>query len=330
MSGPPHDAPAIEVAGLVKQYGERRALDGLDLVVPAGGVHAVLGPNGAGKTTLVRVLTTLVRPDGGTARVLGHDVTRDAARVRSLVGLTGQYASVDELLTARQNLMVVGRLLGARRRAARERAAELLERFDLTAAADRQVRTFSGGMRRRLDIAASIVVQPRLLFLDEPTTGLDPRTRLQMWATVRDLVAGGTTVLLTTQYLEEADTLAGRISVVDHGRVVADDTPAVLKRSVGGLSLHLVVRHPGSLATACGLVERVVGVAPTLHDVGCGLSVPVLDESVLPPVVTGLREAGVEVIEVGVRPPALDDVFLALTGRAHPAPVEAAPVEVAS
>ena len=237
---------AIEASGLVKTFGTTRALDGIDLRVPAGTVYGLLGPNGAGKTTAVRVLATLLRPDGGTARVFGHDVLREADAVRSRVSLTGQYASVDEDLTGAENLVLLGRLLGHRKPAARERAAQLLAAFGLTDAADRQVKKYSGGMRRRLDIAASILNTPDLLFLDEPTTGLDPRSRNQVWDIVRAVVAHGTTVLLTTQYLDEADQLAGRIAVIDRGQVIAEGTPGELKSSIGSGTVHLRLRDPGT------------------------------------------------------------------------------------
>jgi len=233
-------ALAIETEGLVKRFGEKTAVDGIDLAVRAGTVYGVLGPNGAGKTTTIRMLATLLRPDGGSARVLGHDVVADAHAVRSCVSLTGQFASVDEELSGRENLTLIARLLGFKHKAAAARAAELLGAFGLTDAADRLVKTYSGGMRRRLDIAASIVVTPRLLFLDEPTTGLDPRSRNQVWDIVRVLVAAGTTVLLTTQYLDEADQLADRLAIIDHGRIIAEGTPEELKTRVGTTSLDEV------------------------------------------------------------------------------------------
>ncbi len=233
---------AIETSGLVKTFGKTRAVDGIDLAVPVGAVYGVLGPNGAGKTTAVRVLATLLRPDGGEARVFGHDVLREADAVRSRVSLTGQYASVDEDLTGTENLVLLARLLGHRKPAARDRAAQLLDAFGLTEAAGRQVKNYSGGMRRRIDIAASILNTPDLLFLDEPTTGLDPRSRNQVWDIIRAVVAHGTTVLLTTQYLDEADRLAGRIAVIDHGKVIAEGTPGQLKSSVGAGTVHLRLR----------------------------------------------------------------------------------------
>ena len=246
-------ALAIETQGLVKRFGEKTAVEGIDLAVPAGTVYGVLGPNGAGKTTTIRMLATLLRPDGGSARVLGHDVVTDADAVRGCVSLTGQFASVDDELTGRENLTLIGRLLGFARRRAVERAGELLDAFGLAESADRLGKTYSGGMRRRLDIASSIVVTPRLLFLDEPTTGLDPRSRNQVWDIVRVLVAAGTTVLLTTQYLDEADQLADRLAIIDHGRVIAEGTPTELKDRVGATTLDDVfltlTGHPANEAT---------------------------------------------------------------------------------
>src|ERR687889_1884456 len=249
-----HTDLAIEASGLVKSFGDNRAVDGVDLTVPAGTVYGVLGPNGAGKTTVVRMLATLLRPDGGSARVLGHDVVREADAVRSRVSLTGQFASVDEDLTGLENLVLIARLLGYSRKHSRVRASELLDAFSLAEAADRQVKKYSGGMRRRLDIAASIVVTPDLMFLDEPTAGLDPRSRNQVWDIVRALVAGGTTVLLTTQYLDEADQLADGIAVIDHGKVIAEGTPGQLKASVGSGALHVRLLDPQQRAEA----ERVL------------------------------------------------------------------------
>ncbi|KAA1376547.1 ATP-binding cassette domain-containing protein [Aeromicrobium fastidiosum] len=305
---------AIRAEGLVKEFGSHRALDGIDLSVRTGTVHAVLGPNGAGKTTAVRVLSTLLRPDAGTAHVFGHDAVRSPTAVRSLIGLTGQYASVDELLTAHENLFVFARLLGLGRRQARSRADELLERFSLTDAAHRSVSTFSGGMRRRLDIAASLLGDPPLLFLDEPTTGLDPRTRADMWTTVRELVAEGSTVLLTTQYLEEADQLADRIAVIDRGRVVADDTSEALKRSVGGLTLQLQIGDRERWPEAMLIVERLTGREPSIVD--GRLAVPITSSAVTSGVVLAFHERAIVLDEISVARPTMDDVFFALTGSA--------------
>lgn len=255
-------ALAIEANALVKVFGTQRAVDGVSLAVPPGTVYGVLGPNGAGKTTTIRMLATLLRPDGGSARVFGHDVVREPATVRSLIGVTGQYASVDEDLTATENLMIFSRLLGLSRPAARRRTAELLDEFELTDAAGKPLKNFSGGMRRRLDLAAGLIATPPLLFLDEPTTGLDPRTRAQMWETIRRLVRNGTTVLLTTQYLDEADQLADRIAVIDRGRVIADGTADELKSSVGGSSLHLTLADRSRLATARRILGEILRTDP--------------------------------------------------------------------
>lgn len=303
---------AIQAEGLVKTYGEQRALDGLDLSVRAGTVHAVLGPNGAGKTTAVRALATLVRLDDGRAEIFGQDVRRSPTHVRSLIGLTGQYAALDELLTAQENLYLFARLVGWGRPAARTRSADLLERFGLAHVAHRAVSTFSGGMRRRLDIAASLLGDPPLLFLDEPTTGLDPRTRADMWATVRELVAQGTTVLLTTQYLEEADQLADQIAVIDRGRVVADGTPAELKESVGGLTLHLVVVDPARRSEAARVLHEITGQVP--QDDGTLLAAPIRSGAVTSEVVLALTARGIEIGELSAARPSLDEVFFALTG----------------
>jgi ABC-2 type transport system ATP-binding protein len=315
---------AIETSGLVKSFGKTRALDGIDLSVRRGSVYGLLGPNGAGKTTTVRVLATLLRPDGGTARVLGHDVAREPAAVRAKVSLTGQFASVDEDLTGRENLVLVARLLGFSWREARGRADELLEAFGLSDAAGRQVRTFSGGMRRRLDIAASLVLTPELLFLDEPTTGLDPRSRNQVWDIVRAIAAEGTTVLLTTQYLDEADRLADRLAVIDHGRLIAEGTSRELKASVGGSKLHVRIGSPDRIAEAAALLRRTLG--PEVHN-GTDpqlLSARVADDARVAEAWTALSGAGVDVTEFAVGQPSLDEVFFALTGRpAEPSAQEA-------
>ena len=305
---------AIEAQGLVKRFGDVRAVDGVDLAVRVGGVYGFLGPNGAGKTTTIRILATLLAPDGGTARVLGHDVVREAHAVRSRVSLTGQFASVDEDLTGLENLVLLARLLGHPSDAGRRRAGELLEAFGLSDAADRQVKTFSGGMRRRLDIAASIVVTPDIIFLDEPTTGLDPRSRNQVWEIVRALVAEGTTVLLTTQYLDEADHLADRIAVIDRGRVIAEGTSGELKAEVGGGALRLRVRHPEQRAQAEQLLAAALGVDVHLEADPAALSATVADTESVALAVADLARAGVAVSEFGLGQPSLDEVFLALTG----------------
>ncbi|MFF5843926.1 ATP-binding cassette domain-containing protein [Streptomyces massasporeus] len=303
---------AITVEGAEKTYGDKKALDGLDLTVARGTVHGVLGPNGAGKTTLVRVLSTLLRSDAGRVEVAGHDVVREAYAVRLRIGLLGQHAALDEELGGRQNLELFGRLhhLGARR--ARARAGELLERFDLTDTGRKAVRQYSGGMRRRLDLAASLITEPEVLFLDEPTTGLDPRGRAEVWASVRSLVGGGTTVLLTTQYLEEADQLADRISVVDAGRVIAEGTADELKAETGGDRIDVTLRHAGQLGAAVALLP-LTGVSVDADR--RLLSAPVTDRmEALSGVVRALQEAGIEAEDVALRRPTLDEVFLHLTG----------------
>jgi ABC-2 type transport system ATP-binding protein len=309
---------AIETEGLVKSFGETRAVDGIDLTVAAGTVYGVLGPNGAGKTTTIRMLATLLRPDSGSARVLGHDVVTEADAVRASVSLTGQFASVDEELTGRENLTLLGRLLGFSRRVARERAGELLDAFGLTDAADRLVREYSGGMRRRLDIAASIVVTPELLFLDEPTTGLDPRSRNQVWDIVRVLVAEGTTVLLTTQYLDEADQLAGRIAIIDHGKVIAEGTSGQLKGRVGSGSLHVRLHDPGRRSEAGSVLSAVLGGQVRLESDPAALCVRVGDPDRAAAAMAELSRHGIGVAEFALGQPSLDEVFLALTGRPAP------------
>jgi oleandomycin transport system ATP-binding protein len=312
---------AIEARGLRKRFGDTQALDGVDLAARPGSVHAVLGPNGAGKTTAVRILATLLDADAGTATVAGHDVGREPARVREVIGLTGQYASVDELLTGRQNLVLIGKLLDLGRRAAKVRAGELLEWFGLTDAADRPARTYSGGMRRRLDLAASLVGRPAIVFLDEPTTGLDPSKREDMWGVVRGLVADGSTVLLTTQYLDEADALADEITVIDHGRVIAHDTPDGLKRVVGGQRLTVRPADPTQLAEVSAIVGELAGVRVDAPQRGT-VSVPVPGDEVLGDAVARLVQAGITVTELSLHLPSLDEVFFTLTGRpAEPAEV---------
>ncbi|MGW0419430.1 ATP-binding cassette domain-containing protein [Streptomyces sp. NPDC003015] len=309
------DVPDVIVAeGLRKRYGDKAALDGLDLRVPRGSVHGVLGPNGAGKTTLVRVLSTLLRPDEGRAEVAGHDVERDAYDVRLRIGLLGQHAALDEELGGRQNLEMFGRLYHLGARHARVRADELLERFGLADTGRKPVRAYSGGMRRRLDLAASLIRDPEVLFLDEPTTGLDPRGRAEVWAAVRSLVGGGTTVLLTTQYLEEADQLADRISLVDRGRVVADGTPDELKARTAGDRIDVVLRDAGQLGAAVALLPLDVSGVSIDPDRRL-LSAPVTDRmAALSGVVRALETAGIEAEDVVLRRPTLDEVFLHLTG----------------
>ncbi len=306
---------AIDAQGLTKRFGTTQALDGVDLQAPAGTILGVLGPNGAGKTTAVRVLATLLQPDGGSARVGGHDVVRDAAKVRQSIGLTGQYASVDETLTGTQNLVMIGRLLDLSGKSAKARAKELLAWFDLTEAADRPARTYSGGMRRRLDLAASLVGRPSVVFLDEPTTGLDPAKRDDMWGVVRTIVDEGATVLLTTQYLEEADALADRITVIDRGRVIADDTPSALKTIVGGQTL--VVR-PSDQARLFDVRQLLAGVTgASVESPGNGvLSVPVTGDTQFWEISGRLSASGIRVMELSLRLPSLDEVFLTLTGKA--------------
>jgi ABC-2 type transport system ATP-binding protein len=305
--------PMIEAHGLTKRFGETLALAGLDLEVAAGTVLGVLGPNGAGKTTAVRVLTTLARPDAGWARVAGHDVVGDPTAVQRSIGVAAQDATLDEVLTGRQNLVMIGRLCGLSRRAARQRADELLGRFDLTAAADRILRGYSGGMRRRIDLAASLVTRPPVLFLDEPTTGLDPVSRARTWAIVRELVRDGATLLLTTQYLDEADELADRIVVVDHGRAIATGTAAELKAEIGGARLDVTLSHPHPGA-ADALAPLVAGAVHVSGD-GRRLRAPVRSGSGLATlVVRALDDAGAAVDDVDVHQPSLDDVFFALTG----------------
>jgi len=304
----------IEAEGLVKTFGKVRALDGIDMVAREGTVFGLLGPNGAGKTTGIRVLSTLLQPDAGTARVGGYDVVRQPREVRRLIGLTGQYAAVDELLSGQENLYMIGRLLGLSTRDARGRASELLEAFDLTEAAGKYVKTYSGGMRRRLDLAASLVGRPRFLYLDEPTTGLDPRSRLELWRMIRSLVAQGTTVLLTTQYLEEADRLADEIVVIDHGRVIAAGTPQQLKTRVAGQVLQARPVDPADLEATEKILSAFAAGEDATHNDGQLVTVSIADRSALGQAVRRLDEEGIGIEDLSLRRPSLDEVFLAITG----------------
>ena len=307
----------IRAQGLVKRYGDITALAGLDLEVEKGSVLGLLGPNGAGKTTVVRILTTLLEPDEGTAEVAGRDVLTDAAGVRRSIGLSGQYAAVDEHLTGFENLDMIGRLYRLGRQRSRTRARELLDRFDLVEAGDRPVKTYSGGMRRRLDLAGALVAEPAVLFLDEPTTGLDPRSRNDMWEVIRELVRGGSTLLLTTQYLEEADLLADEIVVIDHGRAIAQGTSDELKAQLGGERVEVVVPSPADLEPARGILAALAIGEVTIDQHTRRLTVPVTGGGkVLVEVIDRLDAAGIAVLDVGLRRPTLDDVFLTLTGHA--------------
>jgi ABC-2 type transport system ATP-binding protein len=310
-----HSASAVEASGLVKAFGKTRAVDGVDLAVAPGMVYGLLGPNGTGKTTTIRILATLLRPDAGNARVFGHDIVTEADAVRGRVALTGQYASVDEDLTGQENLVLLARLLGFPRPPARARAGELLAAFGLAEATRRQVKTYSGGMRRRLDIAASIVVTPQLLFLDEPTTGLDPGSRNQVWDMVRALAEDGTTVLLTTQYLDEADQLADRIAVLDHGTVIAEGTPGQLKASIGAGTLQLRLRDPEQRPHAERLLSQALGVPVNLASDPAGLSARVADPHLVAHALWTLSRASLTVTDFSLGQPSLDEVFLTLTGR---------------
>jgi ABC-2 type transport system ATP-binding protein len=317
---------AIVVERLGKRYGKTRALDGLDLTVATGTVCGLLGPNGAGKTTLVRILSTLLHFDNGRAAVAGFDVSRQAAQVRHQIGLAGQQAAVDEILTGRQNLTMFGRLSHLDGRAARRRADELLDQFGLSEAADQRARHYSGGMRRRLDLAVSLILAPSVLFLDEPTTGLDPRSRTQLWGAIRALVSAGTTVLLTTQYLDEADQLAHQIAVIDRGRVIADGTPEHLKSRIGGNHIEVVVRCVDELPAVAAIIRHVASAEPEIHHDARRVSAPIQDRvAALTGVVRALAEERIAAEDITLRRPTLDDVFLQLTGhRAQASTKEAA------
>ncbi|WP_100486897.1 ATP-binding cassette domain-containing protein [Sporolactobacillus pectinivorans] len=309
-----NDDWAVEARGLVKIFGDNHAVDGVNLNVRAGTIYGVLGPNGAGKTTTIRMLATLLRPDAGSAQIFGHDVVKEPQIVRQLIGVTGQYASVDESLSATENLVIFSRLLGLGRAEARTKAAKLLEEFSLTEAAKRPLKNFSGGMRRRLDLAASLIAQPPLIFLDEPTTGLDPRTRNQMWDTIRRLVKTGSTVLLTTQYLQEADELADRIAVIDRGRVVAEGTADELKASVGSSSLQLRIQNPQDIENARQTVAHVLKVQSAVSPEGGKITAPMADADRVTDLLIAFREAGIRLTELSVQKPTLDEVFLTITG----------------
>lgn len=306
---------AVEAHGLVKTFGDNRAVDGVDLNVRAGTIYGVLGPNGAGKTTTIRILATLLKADAGSAQIFGYDVEKEPQLVRQLIGVTGQYASVDESLSAMENLIIFSRLLGLGRTDAKRKALNLLEEFGLMEAAKRPLKNFSGGMRRRLDLAASLIAQPPLIFLDEPTTGLDPRTRNQMWETIRRLVNEGSTVLLTTQYLQEADELADRVAVIDLGQVVAEGTVNELKESVGTSSLHLSIQNEQYMQEARLMVERVLNVQSAVSTEGGKITAPMTDADRVTDLLITLREAGIQLAELSVQKPTLDEVFLSITGR---------------
>lgn len=312
---PNNTAPlAVEAQGLVKIFGETRAVDGVDLVIPTGCIYGVLGPNGAGKTTTIRMLATLIKPDAGSAKIFGYDIKANDHIVRQLIGVTGQYASVDETLSATENLVIFSRLHGLSRSDARKKAADLLEEFGLTEAAKKPLSKYSGGMRRRLDLAASLIAEPPLIFLDEPTTGLDPRTRNQMWSTIRRLVSKGSTVLLTTQYLDEADQLADRIAVIDRGRVIAEGTPNELKSKIGVASLELKLLDNARLEDARKVIHEILRAEVHLSQAEM-LTAPMSDPELITDLLLALRNASIALAEVSVKTPTLDEVFLTITGR---------------
>jgi ABC-2 type transport system ATP-binding protein len=313
ISSVDESALAVQARALVKVFGDNRAVDGVDLSIPSGCIYALLGPNGAGKTTIINMLNTLLKPDGGTAKVFGHDVVREAQVVRQLISLTGQSAAVDERLSASENLRIFAMLLGLSRSEADKRANELLNEFGLADAAKRTLDKFSGGMRRKLDLASSLIVQAPLIFLDEPTTGLDPRTRIQMWESIRRLVSSGSTILLTTQYLDEADQLADRIALIDHGRVVAEGTPRELKAAVGRATLHLELADEGDATEAVRVTQGVLNVKVTMAEPTL-LTAPMADPDRLTDLLVSMREAKIHLATVSVEEPTLDEVFLALTG----------------
>ncbi|MFT6289805.1 MAG: ABC-2 type transport system ATP-binding protein [Ilumatobacter sp.] len=316
---------AVEADQLVKAFGKHRVVDGVSFEVPRGAVYGLLGPNGAGKTTAVRLLTTLLRPSSGSARIDGIDVVRDPALVRTRIGLTGQYAAVEERLTPKENLNLIGRLYHLPKRQIVQRSSELLSRFDLEAAASRPVREFSGGMRRRLDIAMSLIARPSVLFLDEPTTGLDPRSRLAMWELIQELGEDGTTVLLTTQYLDEADRLAEQIIVIDAGRVIANGTADELKNQIGGDRISVSIARPENVARAIEALQPLCSTEVVADDDGLVVSASIhTGDRVIPRAIRALDDAGVDVLDVEVRRPTLDDVFLELTGRPPEDDVDAA------
>jgi ABC-2 type transport system ATP-binding protein len=323
MTSLQRSSTAVHAQALVKIFDDNPAVNGVDLEIPAGGIYGVLGPNGAGKTTTIRMLTTLLKPDRGSAKIFGYDIVKDSRMVRRLIGVTGQYASVDEKLSATENLIIFSRLLGLSSREAKRKAVGLLEEFGLTEAAKRPLAKYSGGMRRRLDLAASLIARPPLIFLDEPTTGLDPRTRNQMWNTIRRLVRDGSTVVLTTQYLDEADQLAGRIAVIDHGKVIAEGTPAQLKAKIGTASLELVLADNENLQQAKEIIQQMLmaGVHVAANNT---ITASMVDAEVITDLLLALRNAHIGLSTVSVKSPTLDEVFLTLTGQ--PAEQQTTPV----